>query len=83
MTATQLTQQQCAARDLLNEHILSPDILERCVLDYSLHCLAPEATLGTLEKLPIELHHQILGHIDVESLLRFRRVNQKAMAYSG
>ncbi|KAH7408706.1 hypothetical protein DE146DRAFT_629598 [Phaeosphaeria sp. MPI-PUGE-AT-0046c] len=65
---------------ILHGYILDPEVLKKgCLLDFGRHNLQPKHDLGALKKLPLELLHQVLGDIDVQSLLTFRRVNQSAM----
>jgi hypothetical protein len=82
MEGDQLTEAQQCAVDLLHKHIrLDPKkVCRRCPLDYGRQSLAPKKSLGTLEVLPAELLCQILEHVNVLSILKFRRVNQKAMS---
>ena len=51
----------------------------QCPLDYGRHKTSPSASLGNLDKLPVEIQDQVLGELDIGSLLRFRAVNQRAM----
>jgi hypothetical protein len=50
-----------------------------CPLDYGKHIPIPSSDLGDLQMLPLELQHHVLGFVDIESLLTFRRVNKNAM----
>lgn len=66
---------------LLDDKILDPDaLLEHCPLDYGRHSPVPVTSLGTRDVLPTELRCQIIGDVDMKSLLTFRAVNQKAVA---
>jgi hypothetical protein len=82
MGGNELTEAQQRAVDLLHKHIrLDPKkVCRRCPLDYGRHSLAPKNSLGTLEALPVELLCKILEHVNVLSILKFRRVNQEAMS---
>jgi hypothetical protein len=81
MADSQLNEAQQRAVKLLNDNILNPRILLKlCLLDNGRHSPQPKVSLGALEALPVELLDEVLGHIDIASLLAFRRVNQKAMA---
>jgi len=51
----------------------------QCPLDWGNHEISPSTSLGDLARLPLELQQDILGYIDLKSLLEFRRVNQRAM----
>lgn len=55
-------------------------LVSYCPLDYGNHEFQPTVDLGAIDKLPMELKHQVLKDIDVESLLVFRRVNKEARA---
>jgi hypothetical protein len=63
---------------LFEGELLDPDILvQHCPLDYGRHVLRPVAYLGQLN-LPIEILHRILSYVDMESLLTFRRINNRS-----
>jgi hypothetical protein len=80
MNAQSLAELKRTSQRILDNYILDHKILEeRCLLDYGRHTLQPKHDLGGLSKLPLELQHYVLGEIDVQSLLVFRRVNQGAM----
>jgi len=54
--------------------------LERCCpLDHGRHRLSPTASLGEFNKLPSEILWIIFSNLDISSLYKFRRVNQRAM----
>lgn len=81
MSAHRLADAQQRAVKQLNLNILDPEILRsHCPLDHGRHIPVPKASLDILTSLPPELHFEILGRVDLQSLLVFRRVNQKAMA---
>ncbi|KAF2027949.1 hypothetical protein EK21DRAFT_91046 [Setomelanomma holmii] len=82
MDELHLSDNQGTAMDLLNGDMLDPKILlEYCPLDYGRQpWLIPKASLGALETLLTELCCQVLRAVDVQSLLVFRRVNEKVMA---
>ncbi|EMD63863.1 hypothetical protein COCSADRAFT_172107 [Bipolaris sorokiniana ND90Pr] len=54
----------------------------RVQLDHGKHdcTYSPTATLGILYTFPIELQQRIVSHLDVKSLLVFRRVSKPAMS---
>lgn len=80
MAAQNLTKSQQHTVKLLNDNILNPDSLaQRCPLHYGLHQLAPKTSLEALHVLSTELLDEVLGYLDSQSLLVFRRVNQQAM----
>jgi hypothetical protein len=81
MADSQLDEAQQRAVKLLSDNILNPRILLKlCLLDNGRHSLEPKFSLGALELLPTEMLHEVLGHVNVASLLLFRCVNQQAMA---
>ncbi|KAF2248305.1 hypothetical protein BU26DRAFT_565708 [Trematosphaeria pertusa] len=77
-----LTPQQRSTLQVLNNYILDPNILRaNCPLDYGRHNTTsgkPKTGLGALDKLPLELQHEVLAYIDLQSLVTFRRVGRKA-----
>ncbi|CAO2651385.1 Nn.00g039550.m01.CDS01 [Neocucurbitaria sp. VM-36] len=80
MNTEDLSEWQRLAIKILDDALLNPDLVVRqCPLDHGRHTLNPQFGLGSLDKLPIELQHEILGHVDVKSLFTFRRVSQSAM----
>ncbi|KAL4905246.1 hypothetical protein BDW74DRAFT_178251 [Aspergillus multicolor] len=62
----------------LHDHTLD-DNETLCALDNGRHHPAPDATLGALDTLPLELLNMLLTLLDIRSLTDFRRVNQRAM----
>jgi hypothetical protein len=80
MTDSDLSQQQRTTIKILDDYILDSNILEeKCPLDYSRHDFDPQFDLGTLQELPIELQHHVLGFLDMKTLLTFRVVSMSAM----
>ena len=80
---TYLTDPQREAVGILNDYILDPaELWRRCPLGYSRHRFKIKKAamnLGSLKRLPPELHYEIMGHLDVLSLITFRRVSKMAM----
>jgi hypothetical protein len=77
MSAPQLTGAQQRAVQLLKDNTLYPNLLLRnCLLDYGRHELLPTTSLGDLSSLPTELLDEVIGYVDLASLMVFRRVNQ-------
>lgn len=63
------------------DRCLNDNVTERsCPLDYGKHHGSTQYDLGKLEKLPLELQHNILAQSDLQTVTDFRRVNRRAMA---
>lgn len=74
-----LTERQQQALQTINGHILNPFILEtRCPLDYGRLIHKPWAGLGDLGKLSTEIQCEVMGYVDVETLVKFRSVSSGA-----
>jgi hypothetical protein len=81
MHSNTLTRQQLISLRILNENILDPKtLLKHCPLDYGRHVFHQTGHIGMFGRLPLEIQHKVLSHVDIYTLLTFRRVNQSAMA---
>jgi hypothetical protein len=72
-------------RSCLRQQCISGDdgfLESKCPLDYGRHVLPPLCgfDLGALEKLPVELRHEVLQSLNLRSLLAFRQVNRHVIA---
>jgi hypothetical protein len=71
-------------RKALLSNILDHTILvAKFPLDYGKHPTDPRSGtegLGSFDKLSLELQHNILSKVDINTFMDFRRVNQKALA---
>jgi hypothetical protein len=79
MDSAELTKLQRTSFRLLSNTFDQDALQTTCPLDHGRHNPSAKYDLGVLSRLPTELQHQILGDVDVQSLLTFRRVNQTAM----
>lgn len=81
MASPNLTASQREAVKMLTDYnnLIPVDLLLGCPLDHGRHSVERATDLGALNTLPRELQYEIMGHLDVQSLLAFRRVSKKAM----
>jgi hypothetical protein len=72
MNNNTLTQQQLVSLRILNENILDPKILlKHCPLDYGRHMIRQTGDIVMFGKLPLEIQHEVLSHVNIDTILTF------------